>query len=54
MGAHGRTGKETAAAELAKRGDLKSRRPPGLADLDSPERFKKPLMRRSWSERSGQ
>jgi hypothetical protein len=38
---NGRTGKETAPAELAKRGDLKSRRPPGLADLDSPEAIQK-------------
>ncbi|MDZ4817811.1 MAG: M56 family metallopeptidase [Planctomycetota bacterium] len=28
---------ETAAAQLAKRGDMKSRRPPGLGPLDTPE-----------------
>jgi HEAT repeat protein len=32
-----RLAKGTAAAELAKRGDLKGRRPPGLGDLDTPE-----------------
>jgi len=38
-----RLAKETAKAELARRGDLKRRRPAGLKDLDSPEAIQRAI-----------